>query len=57
VKLADFRGWLTGPSVTEKVRLVYGLDVSGAALPTDLAIGWFDNIQVIWVKKSAWGEP
>lgn len=54
----DIRGWATSSTLTtNKVRLLYDLGTGGAASATDQAFGWFDNIQVNIVKKSAWGEP
>lgn len=60
---ADIRGWPTSSSAsTTKVRLFYDLGTGGAASngpvpPPDLAFGWFDNVQVNIVSKSAWSEP
>jgi len=55
---ADIRGWATSATLsTTKVRLFYDLGTGGAASATDQAFGWFDNIQVNIVSKSAWGEP
>lgn len=57
-KLADIRGWTTSATLTtSKVRLFYDLRTTEFADPTDRAIGWFDNIVVNLVKKSAWSEP
>lgn len=54
----DIRGWATSTTLsTQKVRLFYDLGTSGSAATTDQAFGWFDNIQVNLVKKSAWSEP
>lgn len=54
----DIRGWATSATLsTTKVRLFYDLGTGGAASLTDQAFGWFDNIQVNLVKKSAWSEP
>ena len=55
---ADIRGWATSSSLsTTKVRLFYDLGTGGTASTTDQAFGWFDNIQVNTVSKSAWSEP
>ncbi len=54
----DLRGVATSATLsTTKARLFYDLGTSGSAATTDQAFGWFDNIQVNLVKKSAWGEP
>ena len=55
---ADVRGWATSASLsTTKVRLFYDLETAGNASSTEQAFGWFDNIKVILVTKSAWSEP
>lgn len=55
--VADIRGWATSSTLaTQAVRLFYDLGTSGSASATDQAFGWFDNIQVNIVKKSAWSE-
>jgi len=55
---ADVRGWATSATLsTTKVRLFYDLSNGNTASPTDQAFGWFDNIQVLLVTKSAWSEP
>lgn len=55
--LEDIRGWQTSSTLdTTKVRLGYNLSTGGAATDADQAFGWFDNIQVNLVRKSAWNE-
>ncbi|MBI4561979.1 MAG: hypothetical protein HY724_08030 [Candidatus Rokubacteria bacterium] len=54
----ETRGWATSATLTTtKVRLYYDLGTGGAASTSDQAFGWFDNIEVNLVKKSAWSEP
>jgi hypothetical protein len=54
----ETRGWATSSTLpTNKVRLSYDLGTGGTASTSDQAFGWFDNIEVNLVKKSAWSEP
>ncbi len=54
----DVRGWETSSTLAiDRIRLFYDLGTGGAALETDQAFGWFDDIAVNIVGKGAWTEP
>lgn len=57
-KLTDTRGWTTSSNkTTNRVRLYYDMKTPNWAAPTDQALNWYDFVEVITLKKSAWSEP
>lgn len=57
-KVTDTRNWTTsGTKTTNRVRLYYDMKTKNTAAATDQVFNWYDFVEVITLKKSAWSEP